>query len=188
MPRRVNFRGGPFNNGKLDLVEIEGLADLIAAETEMQRRLAVEHSSGHLSALYQAWSGRLTHARAMIEAELDFADEDDVPGSVAAECLGGYARSCWRRSMNTSWWCRYRRDHSRRVKDRHCRRTKRRQIKLAQCVGQPRHCDRHRHSRNNARRAVSRSFISRIQRRLFDTAGLRATKTWSRKRASAVPI
>lgn len=77
------FSRRAFQNGKLDLVEIEGLADLISAETEMQRRLAVEHSSGHLSHLYEGWARRLTHARAMIEAELDFADEDDVPGSVA---------------------------------------------------------------------------------------------------------
>lgn len=77
------FSRRAFHNNKLDLVEIEGLADLIAAETEMQRRLAQEHSGGHLSALYQGWARRLIHARAMIEAELDFADEDDVPGSVA---------------------------------------------------------------------------------------------------------
>ena len=77
------FSRRAFRNGKLDLVEIEGLADLISAETEMQRRLAQEHSSGNLSQLYESWARRLTHARAMIEAELDFADEDDVPGSVA---------------------------------------------------------------------------------------------------------
>lgn len=77
------FSRRAFHNGKLDLVEIEGLADLISAETEMQRRLAQEHSSGRLSTLYQNWARRLVHARAMIEAELDFADEDDVPGSVA---------------------------------------------------------------------------------------------------------
>lgn len=77
------FSRRAFQNGKLDLVEIEGLADLISAETEMQRRLAIEHSTGHLSGLYENWARRLTHARAMIEAELDFADEDDVPGSVA---------------------------------------------------------------------------------------------------------
>lgn len=69
--------------GKLDLLEVEGLSDLLAAETEMQRKLALEHSQGHLSALYQAWMNRLTHARAMIEAELDFADEDDIPGSIS---------------------------------------------------------------------------------------------------------
>lgn len=70
-------------NGKLDLVEVEGLADLIGAETEMQRRLAVEHSAGGLSTIYDSWAERLTRARALIEAELDFPDEDDVPGSVS---------------------------------------------------------------------------------------------------------
>ena len=77
------FSRRAFENGKMDLVEIEGLADLIHAETEMQRRLAVEQSSGGLSALYYAWADRITRARALIEAELDFADEDDIPGSVS---------------------------------------------------------------------------------------------------------
>ncbi|WP_069060546.1 tRNA uridine-5-carboxymethylaminomethyl(34) synthesis GTPase MnmE [Sinorhizobium sp. RAC02] len=77
------FSRRAFLNGRMDLVEAEGLADLIVAETEMQRRLAAEQASGGLSALYDSWAKRLTHARAMIEAELDFADEDDVPGSVA---------------------------------------------------------------------------------------------------------
>jgi tRNA modification GTPase len=77
------FSRRAFENGKLDLVEVEGLADLIAAETEMQRRLAVEQGFGGQSALYMEWAERLTHARALIEAELDFADEDDVPGSVS---------------------------------------------------------------------------------------------------------
>lgn len=78
------FSRRAFANGKLDLIEIEGLADLLSAETEMQRRLAGEHARGGVSLLYQGWAKRLTHARAMIEAELDFADEDDVPGSVSA--------------------------------------------------------------------------------------------------------
>jgi tRNA modification GTPase len=78
------FSRRAFLNGRMDLVEVEGLADLIAAETEMQRRLAAEQTAGGLSKLYDSWAKRLTHARAMIEAELDFADEEDVPGSVAA--------------------------------------------------------------------------------------------------------
>ncbi|MDE1996108.1 MAG: tRNA uridine-5-carboxymethylaminomethyl(34) synthesis GTPase MnmE [Rhizobiaceae bacterium] len=77
------FSRRALENGKMDLVEVEGLADLIAAETEMQRRLAVEHADGGLSRLYDGWADRLTRARALIEAELDFADEDDVPGSVS---------------------------------------------------------------------------------------------------------
>ena len=79
------FTRRAFDNGKMDLVEAEGLADLIASETEMQRRLALEQSNGGFSIVYQAWAKRLTFARAMIEAELDFADEGDVPGSVAAQ-------------------------------------------------------------------------------------------------------
>ncbi len=77
------FSRRAFENGKLDLVEVEGLADLIAAETEMQRRLALEQSSGRLSRLYDSWAERITRSRALIEAELDFPDEDDVPGSVS---------------------------------------------------------------------------------------------------------
>lgn len=77
------FSRRAFQNGKMDLVEIEGLSDLIVAETEMQRRLALEHSAGGQSKVYDAWARRLTHARAMIEAELDFSDEEDVPGSVS---------------------------------------------------------------------------------------------------------
>lgn len=77
------FSRRAFENGKADLVEMEGLADLISAETEMQRRLAMEQSFGGLSALYNEWADRLTRARALIEAELDFADEEDVPGSVS---------------------------------------------------------------------------------------------------------
>lgn len=72
-----------FLNGKLDLVGVEALGDLINAETEAQRRFALENSGQAQSRLYAAWRARLLHARAMIEAELDFADEGDVPGSVA---------------------------------------------------------------------------------------------------------
>jgi len=66
------FSRRAFENGKLDLVEVEGLADLIAAETEMQRRLALEQSLGGLSRLYDSWAERITRSRALIEAELIF--------------------------------------------------------------------------------------------------------------------
>lgn len=82
------FSRRAFENGRIDLVEAEGLSELIAAETEMQRRLAVEQSFGGQSALYEGWAKRLTHARAMIEADLDFSDEEDVPGSVADSVSG----------------------------------------------------------------------------------------------------
>jgi len=79
------FTRRAFDNGKLDLVEVEGLADLVSSETEMQRRLALEQAKGGFGVLFQQWAKRLTFARAMIEAELDFADEGDVPGSVASQ-------------------------------------------------------------------------------------------------------
>lgn len=77
------FTRRAFLNGKLDLVQTEALADLVNAETEAQRRFALRNADGVQSALYSDWRRRLIHARAMIEADIDFADEDDVPGSVA---------------------------------------------------------------------------------------------------------
>ncbi len=81
------FSRRAFENGRLDLVEAEGLAELIAAETEMQRRLAIEQSFGGQSDLYQDWARRLTFVRAMIEAELDFADEEDAAGAADTSVL-----------------------------------------------------------------------------------------------------
>lgn len=79
------FTRRAFLNGRLDLTETEAFADLINAETEAQRRFAALNSSGAQSALYLGWRERLIRARAMIEADIDFADEEDVPGSVAEE-------------------------------------------------------------------------------------------------------
>lgn len=76
------FTRRAFENGRLDLTEVEGLADLIAAETEFQRRLALDASQGRLRDLYEGWSNRLAKGRAWIEAEFDFSDEDDIPGSM----------------------------------------------------------------------------------------------------------
>ncbi|AKI02908.1 small GTP-binding protein domain [Hoeflea sp. IMCC20628] len=72
-----------FENGRMDLTAVEGLSDLIRAETESQRRQALSQTDGSLQIMYDGWAKRLTHARAMIEAELDFSDEEDIPGSVA---------------------------------------------------------------------------------------------------------
>lgn len=77
------FTRRAFLNGKLDLVETEALADLVNAETEAQRRFAVLNAEGAQSALYLGWRRRLIHARAMIEAEIDFSEEEDVTGSVS---------------------------------------------------------------------------------------------------------
>ena len=78
------FTRRAFDNDRMDLLEVEGLADLIAAETEAQRRLAMNQAGGALAAIYDGWRQRLTRARALIEAEFDFADEDDVPDDVSS--------------------------------------------------------------------------------------------------------
>jgi tRNA modification GTPase len=81
------FTQRSFLNGRMDLTQVEGLADLIAAETEVQRRQALRQTEGVLRALYDGWRERLMHARAFLEADLDFSDEDDIPGSVAGDAL-----------------------------------------------------------------------------------------------------
>lgn len=80
-----------FLNGKMDLTKAEALADLISAETEAQRRLAIGNVRGAQHDLYEDWRSRLLHARAMIEAELDFSDEGDIPGSVSDTIWEGMA-------------------------------------------------------------------------------------------------
>ena len=77
------FTRRAFLLGKVDLTEAEGLADLVAAETEAQRLQALANARGGQRLIYEDWRRRLVHARAMIEAEIDFTDEGDVPGSVA---------------------------------------------------------------------------------------------------------
>src|SRR5690348_6121814 len=73
-PGEFTRRG--FLNGKLDLTEAEGIADLVAAETAAQRRQALRQLEGEAGRLYDGWRERLLKAQARIEAEIDFADED----------------------------------------------------------------------------------------------------------------
>ncbi|MFA5949193.1 MAG: tRNA uridine-5-carboxymethylaminomethyl(34) synthesis GTPase MnmE [Hyphomicrobium sp.] len=72
------FARRAFENGRIDLAEVEGLADLIDAETEAQRRQALSQATGVLSGLYEGWRTTLIDALALIEAGLDFADEGDI--------------------------------------------------------------------------------------------------------------
>lgn len=72
------FTRRAFENGRIDLAEAEGLADLLAAETESQRVQALGLASGHVSRAVAAWQDRLLGLMAGAEAELNFADEDDV--------------------------------------------------------------------------------------------------------------
>jgi tRNA modification GTPase len=73
------FTRRAFLNGKLDLLQAEAIADLVAAETEAQRRQAQRQLAGELGGLYRDWSGRLTRTLAHLEAAIDFPDEDLPP-------------------------------------------------------------------------------------------------------------
>jgi tRNA modification GTPase len=72
------FTRRAFLNGRMDLNEAEGLSDLLSAETEWQRRSATQMMSGAFSAAIETWRTELLRISALVEAELDFADEDDV--------------------------------------------------------------------------------------------------------------
>lgn len=80
------FTRRALENGKLDLAQVEGLADLIEAETEAQRRQALRVLSGAIGRRAEEWREKLIRAAALIEATIDFADED-VPIDVAPEVL-----------------------------------------------------------------------------------------------------
>ncbi|MBB3982674.1 tRNA modification GTPase [Sphingobium fontiphilum] len=73
------FTRRAFDNGRLDLNAVEGLADLLSAETEHQRRAALAMAEGHFSRRVDRWRDELLTLSAMVEAALDFSDEDDVP-------------------------------------------------------------------------------------------------------------
>ena len=72
------FTRRAFEHGKIDLTEAEGLADLISAETDAQRRLALRQLSGELHRIAERWRLTLLRAQALVEAAIDFADEGDV--------------------------------------------------------------------------------------------------------------
>lgn len=80
-----DFTRRAFENGKLDLTAVDGLGDLLAAETEAQRKQALQRLEGGLAARILDWREGLLGARAEIEAHLDFSDEDDVPFELPAE-------------------------------------------------------------------------------------------------------
>ncbi len=82
------FTRRAFENGKLDLAQAEGVADLVDAETEGQRRQALGQIGGALSQRYDRWRELMVHALAMLEAAVDFPDED-LPEEVAARARPG---------------------------------------------------------------------------------------------------
>ena len=71
-------------NGCIDLMQAEGLADLLEAETESQRVAAIAAAEGRLSTRTRAWLDQVALLSARVEALLDYADEDDVPEDPAA--------------------------------------------------------------------------------------------------------
>jgi len=81
------FTRRALENGKMDLAQVEGLADLIDAETEFQRAQAMQTVEGALSQVVEEWRARLIHAASLLEVTIDFADED-VPVDVAPEVSG----------------------------------------------------------------------------------------------------
>lgn len=86
------FTRRAFHAGKMDLTQVEGLADLINAETEAQRRQALRQMQGALTELYEGWRTQLVRALAYVEADIDFSDEDDVPEHVSAQVHGAIER------------------------------------------------------------------------------------------------
>ncbi|WP_408589201.1 tRNA uridine-5-carboxymethylaminomethyl(34) synthesis GTPase MnmE [Novosphingobium sp.] len=87
------FTRRSFINGRIDLAEAEGLADLLSAETELQRRTAQAMASGVLSFHVEQWRTIVLGLSAMLEAALDFSDEDDV-GDDASSLPAGFVGGC----------------------------------------------------------------------------------------------
>ena len=76
------FAQRAFENGKMDLTAIEGLADLINAQTQGQRKQALRQSEGKLGDLYESWRKQVLSASSLMEALIDFSDEEDIDASL----------------------------------------------------------------------------------------------------------
>jgi tRNA modification GTPase len=87
MAQPGEFTRRAFLNGRIDLAEAEGLSDLLLAETEAQRVAAIRMASGHLSRQVDGWRHEVLRLSALVEADLDFSDEDDV-GAGAGDATG----------------------------------------------------------------------------------------------------
>jgi tRNA modification GTPase len=81
------FTRRAFENGRLDLTAVEGLADLVSAETEAQRAQAMRQFQGLLGGRAESWRARLIGALALVEARIDFSDEADVPEDLIGPAL-----------------------------------------------------------------------------------------------------
>ncbi|MFC3714419.1 tRNA uridine-5-carboxymethylaminomethyl(34) synthesis GTPase MnmE [Sphingoaurantiacus capsulatus] len=81
------FSRRAFDNGKLDLTQAEGLSDLIAAQTDAQRRLALAQAGGRLRDKAEGWRSAIIALLASVEADIDFSDEGDVSSSDPAPAI-----------------------------------------------------------------------------------------------------
>ena len=81
------FTRRAFENGRLDLTAVEGLADLVAAETAAQRRQAFRQLKGMIGNRAEAWRRQIIEALALVEARIDFSDEADVPEDLIGPAL-----------------------------------------------------------------------------------------------------
>jgi tRNA modification GTPase len=79
------FTRRAFANGRMDLVEVEGLGDVIAADTDRQLRAALRTASGDHRPVVAAWQDGLRRGMALLEASIDFADEADVPADLSRD-------------------------------------------------------------------------------------------------------
>jgi tRNA modification GTPase len=93
-----------FENGKLDLSQVEGLADLVDAQTQAQRRQALRIAGGALSREAEAVRALIVEAMAQIEAQIDFSDQDavDADGVARARALAGAAADRLARTLATA--------------------------------------------------------------------------------------
>src|SRR3954468_2272493 len=81
------FTRRAFENGRLDLTQVEALADLVFAETQAQRRQAFQQLRGLLGDRAEAWRRQVIEAQALVEAGIDFSDEADVPKDLVSRAM-----------------------------------------------------------------------------------------------------
>ncbi|ORZ19318.1 hypothetical protein BCR42DRAFT_347768 [Absidia repens] len=81
------FARRAFDNDKLDLTELEGLADLLNAETELQRRLALQQAEGGLRHVFDHWREKIIHSMAITEAVIDFGEDENIEDGALDEVI-----------------------------------------------------------------------------------------------------
>ncbi|KAG1178111.1 hypothetical protein G6F70_003579 [Rhizopus microsporus] len=87
MAEQGEFARRAFDNNKLDLTELEGLADLLNAETELQRKLALQQAEGGLRVPYEKWRQEIIHCMAKTEAVIDFGEDENIEEGVMDEVI-----------------------------------------------------------------------------------------------------